>query len=139
MASDPSQNLLFSAHAYWAAYDGMSFIDSCVAAELPIVFGEIANKQDEQLDGQTVFGFYDLDGSKIGPGETNGFTYQSLLWVLQEQEIGWLAWSWGPDQCDARWISSDGTFDSLTEYGDDIVHNVAYGLVATARRAQLID
>lgn len=139
IATDPSHNLLFSAHAYWAAYDGMSFIDSCVAAELPIVFGEVANKQDEQIDGETAFGFYDLDGTRIGPGETNGFTYQSLLSVLQEQEIGWLAWSWGPDHCDARRISSDGTFDSLSGYGDDIVRNAEYGLLATARRAQLID
>jgi mannan endo-1,4-beta-mannosidase len=138
MESDPNRNLLLSAHAYWAAYDGMSFIDACVAAELPIVFGEIANKQDDRRDGQTVFCFYDLDGSKIGPGKTNGFTYQSLLSVLLQQEIGWLAWSWGPDGCAARRISKNGTFDSLTEYGSDIVHNADYGLLATARRARLI-
>ena len=134
IASDPVHNLMLSAHAYWAAYEGMSFIDRCVAAELPIVFGEIANKQDEQVDGRTAFCFYDLDGSRIGPGETNGFTYQALLSVLQKQEIGWLAWSWGPDQCDARRISSNGTFASLTAYGNDIVHNPEYGLLATARR-----
>ncbi len=138
LASDPSHNLLFSAHAYWAAYDGMSFIDPCVAAKLPIVFGEIANKQDEQIDGRTVFGYYDLDGKATGPGKTNGFQYQSLLSVLKKKEIGWLAWSWGPDQCDARRISSDGAFDSLTEYGNDVVHNAKYGLIATARRARLI-
>lgn len=114
------------------------FIDSCVAAELPIVFGEIANKQDEQVDGQTAFGFYDLDGSKVGPGETNGFTYQSLLSVLQQQQIGWLAWSWGPDQCDARRISSDGTFDSLTEYGMTLFPT-PNTVLWPPRRAQLIN
>ena len=119
MEGDPRHNLLFSAHAYWAAYDGMSFIDSCVAAELPIVFGEIANKQDDQRDGGTVFCFYDLDGSRISPGTTNGFTYQSLLSVLREQEIGWLAWSWAGYYA-ALLISSD---DLINEYGNDIVHN----------------
>jgi mannan endo-1,4-beta-mannosidase len=139
MSSDPDKNVLFSAHAYWAAYDGMSFIDSCIAAGLAILFGEIANKQDEQIDGKTVFGYYDLDGNKTGPGKTNGFRYQALLSVLKSQEIGWLAWSWGPDQCAARRISSDGMFDSLTEYGKDIVHNPEYGLMASARPALLTD
>jgi len=139
MSSDPNKNLLFSAHAYWAAYDGMSFIHPCVAANLPILFGEIANKQDEQVDGKTVFGYYDLDGNKTGPGKTNGFRYQALLSVLKSREIGWLAWSWGPDQCAARRMSSDGRFDSLTEYGKDIVHNPEYGLIPSARPALTTD
>jgi mannan endo-1,4-beta-mannosidase len=82
MNSDPDKNVLFSAHAYWAAYDGMSFVDSCIAAGLPILFGEIANKQDEQIDGKTVLGYYDLDGNKTGPGKTkwlslSGFAFSS--------------------------------------------------------------
>src|SRR5260370_37744813 len=42
---DPDHNLLLSTHAYWAAYDGMPHIDSAVNGHLPIVFGEVANKQ----------------------------------------------------------------------------------------------
>ena len=136
--ADPLRNVLLSAHAYWAAYDGIPLITPCLQAELPIVFGEIANKQDDQIDGKMIYGHYDLDGKHEGPGVTNGFTYQFLLSVLQENEVGWLAWSWGPDWCHARQMSSDRAYDSLTEFGKDLVGNAIYGFKATARRSNFI-
>jgi mannan endo-1,4-beta-mannosidase len=135
---DPSGNLLFSAHAYWAGYDGMGFIETCLGAGLPIVFGEVANKQDEQVDGQTVYCYYDLDGSHKNPGVGDGFTYQALLSELQDKSVGWLAWSWGPDICADRQLSVDGSFASLSDYGKDIVNNPKYGIAVTARRSKLI-
>ena len=42
---DPKHNILLSVHAYWADYDGTSEIQNAVNVNLPIVFGEIANKQ----------------------------------------------------------------------------------------------
>lgn len=138
ITADRSHNLLFSAHAYWAAYDGLSFIPKCVAAKLPIVFGEVANKQDEQVNGTTTYCYYDLDGTHAGPGSTNGFTYQSLLTLLQKDGLGWLVWSWGPDNCAARQLSTDSTFASLSTFGNDIVHNPTYGLIATAHRSKLV-
>lgn len=137
ISADPDHNILLSGHAYWAAYDGLSYIPACMNAALPIVFGEIANKQDESINGETVYCYYDLDGTHENPGTTNGFTYQALLSACQQHGLGWLAWSWGPDNCTARRISSDGSFASLTPYGVDIVHNPVYGLLATARRAKL--
>jgi mannan endo-1,4-beta-mannosidase len=136
--ADPKRNVLLSTHAYWAAYDGIPFIKQCVSAGLPIVFGEISNKQDEQVDGKTAYCFYDLDGSHVNPGVGNGFTYQALLTALQKDSLGWLAWSWGPDNCADRCLSTDGSFASLTEYGMDIVNNPIYGLVATAHRSKLL-
>jgi mannan endo-1,4-beta-mannosidase len=44
---DPDHNLLLSVHSYWASYEGTCEIPTAVAANLPIVFGEIANKQDD--------------------------------------------------------------------------------------------
>jgi mannan endo-1,4-beta-mannosidase len=138
IAADPSHNILLSAHAYWAAYDGLSYIPKCIAAKLPIVFGEVANKQDEQINGATSYCYYDLDGTHTGPGKTNGFTYQSLLTLLQKDSLGWLVWSWGPDNCAARQLSSNSTFASLTAFGKDIVHNPTYGLLATSHRTKLL-
>ena len=135
--ADPSHNLLLSAHAYWAGYDGIPFLKKCLSVNLPIVFGEVANKQDEQIDGKTAYCYYDLDGSHTNPGAGNGFTYQSLLTLLQNDAVSWLAWSWGPDECSARRLSTDGSFASLSDYGKDIVHNPTYGLVATAHRFSL--
>ena len=103
---DPDHNLLLSVHAYWAAYDGMPFIDSAVNSNLPLVFGEVANKQDETIDGVTQLCYYDLDGLQQNHPPQNGFTYQSLLETLKTREIGWLAWSWGPDGCSSRNIGT---------------------------------
>jgi mannan endo-1,4-beta-mannosidase len=135
VAADPLGNVLLSTHAYWAAYDGRPFVATAVAANLPVVFGEIANKQDETAaDGSTEYGYYDLDGSGQNHPTTTGYTYQAFLTTLLADQIGWLAWSWHPDACDARNMSSDGTFANLTAYGEDIVNNATYGLRATAVR-----
>ena len=98
ITADPSHNLLLSAHAYWAAYDGLSYIPKCIAAKLPIVFGEAANKQDEQINGTTAYCYYDLDGTHTGPGKTNGFTYQSLLTLLQKDSARLAGLVLGPGQ-----------------------------------------
>ncbi len=133
VAADPMHNILLSTHAYWAAYDGRPFVATAVAANLPIVFGEIANKQDETAaNGTTEYGYYDLDGSGQNHPTTTGYTYQAFLTALVSEQVGWLAWSWGPDQCAARQLSTDGTFAKLTPYGQDIVSNTTYGLKATA-------
>jgi mannan endo-1,4-beta-mannosidase len=136
--SDPQKNLLFSTHAYWAGYDGMPFIQQIVDSSLPVVFGEIANRQDEIVDGQTVFGYYALDGTGEGVTPANGFTYQALLTMLFHHETGWLAWSWGPDECTPRMLSTVGTFAALSAYGDDIINNTGYGLAMKSLRHKLL-
>jgi mannan endo-1,4-beta-mannosidase len=141
---DPDHNLLLSVHAYWAAYDGMPHIDSAVNANLPIVFGEVANKQDEVIDGVTQFCFYDLDGLNQNNPPQTAFTYQSLLQTLKTQEIGWLAWSWWPDNCSSRNIGqynqNSHQYEGLTEpFGDNIVNHPDYGLKNSAERSSIFD
>lgn len=121
---DPEHNLLLSSHAYWAVQDWTPEIATALAAELPIVFGEVANSQDDESPCQ--YGLDDADPP------ASGFTYQNLLQVLKSQKVGWLAWSWGPDQCDARRLSSNGSMSGLTPFGNDLVNNAIYGLAATA-------
>lgn len=63
-----------------------------------------------------------------------------LLQTLKTQEIGWLAWSWGPDGCRSRNI---GTYDQNTHqyqglsepFGNDIVNHPDYGLRNSAQRS----
>jgi mannan endo-1,4-beta-mannosidase len=88
---DPDHNLLLSSHAYWVDYDGMAHLEAAIQANLPIVFGEIANKQDGFVDGETEYCYYDLDGNNESQAPEGNFTYQALLQRLTEQEIGWLA------------------------------------------------
>ena len=139
---DPDHNLLLSTHAYWAAYDGMPHIDSAVNGHLPIVFGEVANKQDETINGATQFCFYDLDGLNQNHPPQFAFTYQNLLQKLKTNEIGWLAWSWWPDLCSSRNIGkynqNSNRYEGLSEpFGHDIVNHPDYGLKNSAERSSI--
>jgi mannan endo-1,4-beta-mannosidase len=130
--ADPLQNILLSAHAYWAGYDGLDQINPCVAAGLPIVFGEMSNIEDSP--------YYSLDANGNNPytPAPNGFTYQALLAAAFHHEIGWLAWSWGPDNCGDRQLSVDGTFGNLTPWGQDFLRNPSYGLAKHSTRHKLL-
>ena len=136
IAADSLHNLLLSAHAYWAGYDGLSWIVGCVSAGLPLVFGEVSNIQDGDSDGA----YYSLDanGKNPWPPAPNGFTYQALLAAAFHHEIGWLAWSWGPDKNADRQLSTDGSFASLTPWGEDFLKDPTHGLVACSQRHKLL-
>jgi mannan endo-1,4-beta-mannosidase len=126
VAADPLGNILLSCHAYWAEYDGVTQFNALTAPRLPIVFGEIANKQDDTDGAGNLIGYYDLDGSGQNVKPDTGFTYQSFLPLLSQRGYGWLAWSWGPDNCAARMLTTDGTsFASITPYGQDIVNRLS--------------
>jgi len=127
---DPKHNLLLSAHAYWAGYNGTSEISTTISNNLPIVFGEVANKQSEGNDQC----YYDLDGTNENHPPILPFTYQSLLNTCQSNQIGWLAWSWFPDGCASRNMSSTGNYANLTTFGSDVVNNVTYGIKNKAIR-----
>lgn len=108
------------------------------------MFGEIANKQyGEDNNGVANQCYYDLDGLNQGHAPANTFTYQSLLHTLKMNEIGWLAWSWGPDGCAPRNIAQydpvTGQYAGLSQpYGDDIVNNLDYGLKHSAVRSPVL-
>ncbi len=129
IASDSAGNLLFSGHAYWSTYNGTPHILAAIKANIPIFFGEVANKQDEEVNGTTQYCHYDLD-------DASGFSYRSLLALLQRQEIGWFAWSWWKDRCRDRQITSNGTFAQLTPYGKDIIFNPTYGLKVKTKKVR---
>jgi mannan endo-1,4-beta-mannosidase len=133
---DPRRSLLLSVHSYWAGYDGRPEIDAAVEANLPIVFGEIANKQEGYNDPC----YYDLDGTGENNTPRNGFQYQNLLAdYLTPNRIGWLAWAWHKDSCEARRMTPDGNYTrsaDLTPYGRDIVSNRVYGLRTGSNRAR---
>ena len=98
-------------------------IDNAIASGIPFVMGEVANLQDDQVLCQ-----YTLN-------------YSPLLHILQARNIGWLAWSWDNDGCADRQITTNGSFSSLTAYGNDILYNIDYGIYnfAPARSAYLFN
>ena len=114
--ADPEHNLIFSAHAYWYAYANndstqmANKLNAVLTADIPFVLGEVANLQDDQTMCQ-----YTLN-------------YKPLLRYCEVNNINWLAWSWDRDICSQRQMSTNGTFASLTNYGNDLVNNPDYGL-----------
>ena len=136
IAHDPDHNLLFSGHAYWSAYDGIPHIESMIKANLPLVFGEIANKQDEHINNTTKYCYYDLDGTTENHPPIKAFTYQTLLSILKQKQIGWIAWCWWQDNCTTRQMTLNGNFSNLTSYGNDLVNNPVYGLKVIAKKSR---
>ena len=115
--ADPNHNLIFSAHAYWYAYatnDSLKLltkINNALAANIPLVLGEIANTQDDAQMCQ-----YALN-------------YKALLNICKAKKVGWLAWSWDNDGCASRQITTAGSVTSLTTYGQEILNNSGFGLL----------
>jgi mannan endo-1,4-beta-mannosidase len=125
--SDINHNLIFSAHAYWYAFannDSATYqakIDNALASGIPYIFGEVANLQDDQQLCQ-----YALN-------------YVPLLRICETNQIGWLAWSWDRDGCPARQITTAGSINSLTAYGNDILNSPEYGLLnSTPARSEFL-
>ncbi len=116
--NDPLHNLLFSAHAYWYSYANndslqmLSLINSAQAQNIPFLFGEIANTQDDAVMCQ-----YALN-------------YKALLNICKTKKVGWFAWSWDNDGCASRQITTGGNVNSLTSYGNDIINHANFGLLA---------
>lgn len=114
--TDPEHNLIFSAHAYWYAYANndstqmAAKINAVMSEDIPFILGEIANLQDDQTMCQ-----YTLN-------------YQPLLRYCEANEVSWIAWSWDHDGCAQRQMSTNGTYSSLTTYGNDLINNPDYGL-----------
>lgn len=76
--ADPLKNLMFSVHTYWVKNQQArldSLIRSVVDQQIPFLFGE----------GPQQVGF-DCEST---------FPWQDLLAQCQQNQIGWIAWSWG--------------------------------------------
>ena len=113
---DPKHNLIFSAHTYWTSYANTTtaitnLLNDAATWNIPIVLGEIANKQDDN-SGNCV---YDLNVATI-------------MQVAHNNNIGYLAWVWTQDNCGARQMTTNGNFNTLTAYGNTIVNTATIGI-----------
>ena len=117
--NDPAHNIIFSAHAYWIDYANTQAEVNAKLSEIDqspfcYILGEVANIQDE--NGAPCL--YDIENI--------------YHWVLTESctlSIPWLAWTYTQDICADRRMTTNGVFNTLTPYGNDLVYNPIYGLV----------
>lgn len=121
---DPLNNIIMSCHGYWNSNAaGMeTIINQLSALTVPVILGEIGN----------------VDFA-CSPIEMN-----ALLTAATTNDIGWLAWTWNRDECAVRNMTNnntngssttDGTFASLSTYGNTIVNDPNFGLAAKAIKA----
>jgi mannan endo-1,4-beta-mannosidase len=142
IAHDPDHNIIFSIHTYWAEKNETNQIATSVANNVPIIIGEVANKQvgadDWNTDPVTGYSecYYGIDGTTSEHAAPTGFSYKNLLPnSLIPSGIGYLFWEWTNDACLDRRMSPDGNFSNLTNYGLDAVQNTLYGIHNKAVRS----
>ena len=138
---DPDHNIMFSVHAYWAENDESNLISTAVANNVPVIFGEISSKQVGADDFNTnpPIGYsecyYGIDGTVVNHAAPTGYSYKNLLPTLKINEIGWLHWEWFNDGCGGRNMTIDGSYSTLTTYGNDAVNHAVYGIKNMAVKA----
>ncbi|MBN2528215.1 MAG: cellulase family glycosylhydrolase [Deltaproteobacteria bacterium] len=112
---DPYNNVLFSIHMWWPSeyHDSSEWetvedrvigeIKESVEMNLPLIVGEFAH---------------------VGASCVEAIPYLTIIEECQANDIGWLAWSWGPGNadCDEMDITSDNTFDGIQEgWGEEVL------------------
>lgn len=112
LAADPDRNLIFSVHLYWPINGGagVQFITQNLqtAASLgyPLISGEFSK-----------FGAFNPNGSICAEGGRTD--YVTMLRVMNELQIGWYAWEWGPGNefgdagCAVMDMTTNGKFANL--------------------------
>lgn len=106
--ADPDHNLMFSVHMWWPKMWGYSAarvkneLEECTKYNLPIIVGEFGNMWEDNKGGQ--------------------IPYKEILAECQKNQIGWLAWSWGPGNNPQSWLdmTKDGTFSTLFGWGKEV-------------------
>jgi|GEM_PF-767538 len=119
LSADPQHNIIFSTHLYWDGYATTSNeigtkLNESVTNNVCMMLGEVSSRQDNGACGNT-------DITSI---------YQSALTQACPLNINWLAWSWDQDCTNLRNMTTNGSYNTLTSFGSDIVNNANYGLKA---------
>ena len=119
-ASDPEHNLIFSSHAYWIGYAQnqalvQAKLNEAQNTNVCYVLGEVASTQDGETPQDC--GLYSLAN-----------LYPIILNEACLRNIGWLGWTYTLDCSSGREMTTNGEFNTLTAYGNDLVNNSVYGL-----------
>ena len=119
---DPDHNVLLSVHMWWpymyghTAQEVVDELNECVDMDLPIVVGEFGHEWEQTPTGQ--------------------IPYKTIMEQCGTLDIGYIAWSWGPGNNPQEWLdmTSDGTFDTLNDYGTEICLTSEYSVKNLAKR-----
>ncbi|HEY8464448.1 MAG TPA: cellulose binding domain-containing protein [Bacillota bacterium] len=122
LEADPDHNLLFSVHMWWPqmwGYSEQTVIDEIaesVNLNLPLIVGEFGALWEESAQGQ--------------------IPYKTIMEQCHKNQIGWLAWSWGPGNNPQTFLdmTEDSTFATLHGWGLEVAVTDQYSIKNTAVR-----
>ena len=118
ITADPDHNLLFSTHMYWGAGYEQFIIDELAesaAMGLPLIVGEFNHQIFDCSDGNP---------------------YLTIIEHAHLNQLGWLAWSWGPgnNPCSEMDMTTDNTYASLHAWGLEVAVTDSYSIQNTSVR-----
>jgi hypothetical protein len=107
ITADPDHNILLSVHMWWPVDWGYSDqvitdeINQSVKMNLPLIVGEFAHS---------------------GVGCETTINYKHIISECHKNEIGWLAWEWGPgnSDCTEMDMTTDSKFETLRDWGLEV-------------------
>ena len=122
IANDPDHNIMFSVHTYWSKLDVATVQPTFIKDQLkkaadnniPLILGELCAYGGWPGDGEP---------NTATCTEKGSIDYETLLSEAAANNIGYLAWEWGPGNgffeydppvlCPAMDITTDGTYQSI--------------------------
>jgi hypothetical protein len=125
VTADPDHNLLLSVHMWWPVEWGYSDqkitdeISQSVKMNLPLVVGEFAH---------------------TGVGCETTINYKHIIAECQKNDIGWLAWEWGPgnSDCTEMDMTTDSKFETLRDWALEVAVSDQNSIKNTAVRPKFI-
>jgi mannan endo-1,4-beta-mannosidase len=130
IGADPDSNLVFSVHMWWNQKTGYpeslisQEIEQSVNMNLPIIVGE--------------FGcWFDWNGTEVTPETT--VPYLTIIEQCHLNEIGYIAWSWFGNSTPILDMTTDGTYETLHDWGLEVAVTSEYSIQNTSVRSFYID
>ena len=129
---DPDSNLMFSVHMWWPSV----WHDSSTGYATPAdrVKGEI--KESVEMNLPLIVGEF----APMGPQCVEAIPYRTIMEECEANEVGWLAWSWGPgnSDCEAMDMTTDSTFATLRDWGLEVAVTDSLSIANTSVRPNSI-
>ena len=124
--ADPDHNIMFSIHMWWPKMWGhtdsstIAEIKESADMELPLIVGEFGKMWEDKEDGK--------------------IPYKTIIKHCHLNEIGWIAWSWGPKNMPQTFLdmTEDGMFDTLHDWGLEVAITDSFSIKNTSVRPKSI-
>jgi mannan endo-1,4-beta-mannosidase len=128
--TDPDHNLLFSIHMWWPKMYGYKESDitkeitESVNIGLPLIVGEFSQMHGSCSDNKIT--------------DQNSVAYHTIIKQCDLNQVGWIAWSWFGN-CNPLWdMTSEGTYETLYDWGLEVAVTDTYSIQNTSVRPYFI-